>query len=106
MQGTGTFVRGLPVERNRWLSVETSLSELVEAYRDTSPELLTLEENSSAPVLTEVDGMPARSYFFMRRVHSRNGSPYSVISLYLASGSFGNILPGFVRSLSSPSWPR
>jgi GntR family transcriptional regulator len=83
LQGTGTFVRGLPVERNRWLSVETSLSELVETYRDTSPELLTLEENSSAPVLTEVDGKPAHSYFFMRRVHSRNGSPYSVISLYL-----------------------
>jgi GntR family transcriptional regulator len=82
-QGTGTFIRGVPPERNRWLSVETSLSELVEAYRDTSPELLTLEENSSAPALTEADGKPARNYFFMRRVHSRNGSPYAVISLYL-----------------------
>lgn len=82
-QGMGTFVRSIPLERNRWLSVETSLSELVEAYSDTTPELLNLEENSCAPALTDADGKPASDYFFMRRVHSRNGSPYSVISLYL-----------------------
>jgi len=82
-QGAGTFVRSIPDERKRWLTVETSLSELVEAYRDTSPELLNLEENSSAPALMEADGKPAPNYFFMRRVHSKNGSPYAVISLYL-----------------------
>jgi GntR family transcriptional regulator len=82
-QGAGTFVRSVPLERNRWLSVETNLSELVEAYRDTSPEMLNLEENSSAPALTSADGKAAPNYFFMRRLHSRNGSPYAVISLYL-----------------------
>jgi GntR family transcriptional regulator len=44
---------------------------------------VNIEENSSAPALTEADGKPAANYFFMRRVHSRNGSPYAVISLYL-----------------------
>jgi GntR family transcriptional regulator len=81
-QGLGTFVTAVPAE-DRWLRVETSLSALAEVYRDTSPEILNLAESSAQPLLTPADGTPAERYVFMRRLHSRAGQPYCVISIYL-----------------------
>lgn len=81
-QGTGTFVTG-EVRDDRWLRVETSLADLAEVYRDTKPELLNLSEASAAPTLRPEDGKPAPTYFFMKRVHSHQGRPYCVISIYL-----------------------
>jgi GntR family transcriptional regulator len=81
-QGTGTFVTG-QVRDDRWLRVETSLSDLAEVYRDTKPELLNLAESSAAPALRAEDGRAAPSYFFMKRVHAHQGRPYCVISIFL-----------------------
>lgn len=81
-QGTGTFVSG-EVRDDRWLRVETSLADLAEVYRDTKPEILNLAEATAAPSLRPEDGLPAPSYFFMKRVHSHQGRPYCVISIYL-----------------------
>jgi GntR family transcriptional regulator len=81
-QGTGTFVSG-EVADDRWLRVETTLSDLAEVYRDTKPELLNLAEATVAPSLRPQDGKPAPSYFFMKRVHSHQGRPYCLISIYL-----------------------
>jgi GntR family transcriptional regulator len=81
-QGTGTFVSG-EVPDDRWLRVETTLSDLAEVYRDTKPELLNLAEATVAPSLRPEDGKPAPSYFFMKRVHSHQGRPYCLISIYL-----------------------
>lgn len=81
-QGTGTFVSG-EVADDRWLRVETTLSDLAEVYRDTSPELLNVAEGTVAPSLRPQDGPPAPSYFFMKRVHSHQGRPYCLISIYL-----------------------
>jgi GntR family transcriptional regulator len=81
-QGAGTFVIGA-VRDDRWLRVETSLADLAEVYRDTKPELLNISEASAAPPLRTADGKAALTYFFMKRVHSHQGRPYCVISIYL-----------------------
>ncbi|MBR0693216.1 GntR family transcriptional regulator [Bradyrhizobium lablabi] len=81
-QGRGTFVTGT-LKQDRWLKVETTLSDLAEVYRDTSPEILNISESrTDAPLLPD-DGKPAPRYVFMRRVHSRQKEPYCVISIYL-----------------------
>ncbi len=81
-QGRGTFITGTP-KQDRWLKVETTLSDLAEVYRDTSPEIINISESRiDAPLLPE-DGKPAPHYVFMRRVHSRDKRPYCVISIYL-----------------------
>jgi GntR family transcriptional regulator len=81
-QGRGTFVTG-GLKQDRWLKVETTLSDLAEVYRDTSPEIINISESrTDAPLLPE-DGKAAAHYVFMRRVHSRNDRPYCVISIYL-----------------------
>src|SRR4051812_2965449 len=81
-QGRGTFVTRTP-KQDRWLKVETTLSDLAEMYRDTSPEIINISESrTDAPLLAE-DGKPAAHYVFMRRVHSRDKRPYCVISIYL-----------------------
>jgi GntR family transcriptional regulator len=81
-QGSGTFVTG-EVRDNRWLRVETSLADLAEVYRDTKPEILNLAETTALPALRPEDGKAAPGYFFMRRLHSRQGRPYCIISIYL-----------------------
>ena len=81
-QGRGTFVTG-HVKQDRWLKVETTLADLAEVYRDTSPEILNISEGRADALLVPEDGRPAERYVFMRRVHSRNKQPYCVISIYL-----------------------
>jgi GntR family transcriptional regulator len=81
-QGRGTFVTGM-LKQDRWLKVETTLSDLAEMYRDTLPEIINISESRTDAPLVPEDGKPAAKYVFMRRVHSRNQRPYCVISIYL-----------------------
>lgn len=81
-QGRGTFVTGTLAE-NRWLKVETTLADLAEVYRDTSPKIINISEKRADAPLLPGEGEPAPRYVFMRRVHSRDDRPYCVISIYL-----------------------
>jgi GntR family transcriptional regulator len=81
-RGRGTFVTGKKSE-DRKLRAVTTMGELAELYRDSKPELLNLDEASTAPALAEGEGKPAPGYFHMRRVHALDGVPYCVISIYL-----------------------
>lgn len=81
-QGRGTFITG-SVPQDRWLRVETTLADLANVYRDTSPEIINIAESKSDAPLRPEDGKPAPSYVFMRRVHSRKRQAYCVISIYL-----------------------
>ncbi len=81
-QGRGTFVTARP-GRERHLTLETSLSRLADVYRGDKPKLTLIEESAAAPALLPKDGTPAPRYHFMRRVHSRDGEAYCVISIYL-----------------------
>lgn len=86
-QGRGTFVTGI-VQQDRWLKVETTLSDLAEMYRDTSPEIINISESRRDAPLFPEDGKPAEKYVFMRRLHSREKQPYCVISIYLDEAVF------------------
>jgi len=81
-QGRGTFVTGQPAQA-RSIRLETSLRSLAEVYRHDKPKLTLIEEASVQPRLEAKDGTPAPRYHFMRRVHSRDGQAYCVISIYL-----------------------
>lgn len=81
-QGRGTFITG-SLAQDRWLRVETTLSDLAEVYRDTSPEIINIAESLTEAPLLGSDGKAAARYVFMRRVHSRDAQPYCVISIYL-----------------------
>jgi GntR family transcriptional regulator len=81
-QGRGTFVTGT-LKQDRWLRVETTLSDLSEHYEQTSPEIHNIAEDRIHPQLFPEDGKPAEKYVFMRRVHSRQKRPYCAISIYL-----------------------
>jgi GntR family transcriptional regulator len=81
-RGRGTFVTGTP-ERERVINVVTTLDELARVYEDTQPKIVNIDESVSSAPLDMAEGAPAPSYAFMRRVHSRDGRPYCVISIYL-----------------------
>jgi GntR family transcriptional regulator len=81
-RGRGTFVTAQPV-RDRGLVLETSLQALADVYRNDTPNLTLIEEASAHPRLFDGDGAAAPRYRFMRRVHSREGESYCVISIYL-----------------------
>src|SRR6476660_5252637 len=81
-RGRGTFVMAQP-SRDRGLMLETSLQALADVYRDDTPNLTLIDEAAATPRLFPEDGRPAPQYRFMRRVHSRNGEAYCVISIFL-----------------------
>ncbi|MCA0326586.1 MAG: GntR family transcriptional regulator [Proteobacteria bacterium] len=81
-QGRGTFVSGQPPNPH-WIRVVTSLDDLARMYRDTDPQIVNIDESTTAPALRPDEGTPAERYVFMRRVHSREGRPYCVINIHL-----------------------
>ncbi len=81
-QGRGTFVSGVP-KKEQFISVVTTLEELVRTYVDTQPTILSMAEGVNRPPLTPEDGNPAEKYTYMRRVHARDGRAYCVINLYM-----------------------
>jgi GntR family transcriptional regulator len=100
-QGRGTFVTAQPA-RERSIRLETSLRALAEVYRDDKPQLTLIDEASAVPRLTPEDGAAAPRYHYMRRVHSREGEPYCVISIYLDERVFRQAPKRFRRETVIP----
>jgi GntR family transcriptional regulator len=100
-RGRGTFVTSKGGCRHQ-LRVETTLDEILAIYRDDRPEHATLTEGLANPVLLEKDGVPAPKYFHMRRVHSRGGERYCVISMYIDHRVFRRAPTRFRRELVLP----
>jgi GntR family transcriptional regulator len=100
-RGRGTFVTD-KVGTRRQLRVETTLGDLVSMYRGDQPNHANLAESVKSPVLTERDGVPAPKYFHLRRVHSRNGDRYCVISIYIDYRIFRRAPARFRRELALP----
>lgn len=100
-RGRGTFVTQ-KAGRRRQLAVETTLAELVDMYRGDRPFHATLSEGYAMPRLKDSDGVPAAKYFHMRRVHSRDGEPYCVISLFIESRVFRRAPTRFRKELVLP----
>ncbi len=81
-RGRGTFVIA-ELGSQRRLQMQTTLDDLAEMYRGDTPDLSNIFESHEAPVLSELDGTPAPQYFHMRRVHSRLGERYCVVSIFI-----------------------
>jgi GntR family transcriptional regulator len=81
-RGRGTFVNEPPA-RAPSLRLGMTLRDLAAVYRHDKPQLTLLEQSSAMPRLRAADGKPAQHYHFMRRVHSRDGDAYCVISIYI-----------------------
>ena len=68
----------------------------------TSPEHSTIEESMASPVIKADEGIAAPKYFHMRRVHSRDGERYCVISMYIDYRVFRRAPARFRRELVLP----
>ena len=82
-QGRGTFVSDMLPDK-RWLRLETSWDALVDSIRDNEIRPIAVEHPPAQPMLAEGDGTLAAEYVFLRSVQSKNGTPYSVVSVHLA----------------------
>ena len=100
-RGRGTFVTGKLGARRR-LRVETTLDDLVAMYSGDRPDHATLSEGIVAPVLSESDGSRAPKYYYLRRLHSRDGERYCVISIYIDHRIFRRAPRRFRRELALP----
>ena len=100
-RGRGTFVTAQPAT-GRELKLATTLRSLAQMYRHDKPKLTLIEEAAAAPRLTDTDGRPAPRYRYMRRVHSRDGEAYCVISIYLDERIFRKAPARFRRHTVVP----
>ena len=57
---------------------------------------------SPVPCFSSKDGVAAPKYFHLRRVHSRNGERYCVISIYVDYRVFRRAPARFRRELALP----
>jgi GntR family transcriptional regulator len=101
-RGRGTFVTGAGAGGKRQLRVETTLGDLVEMYEGDKPHHDTLEEGVQMPRLKPSEGTPAPSYVYMRRIHSRDGEAYCVISIYIDKRVFRRAPARFRKELALP----
>jgi GntR family transcriptional regulator len=100
-RGRGTFVTAEP-SRERRLLVHATLDELVAMYRGDTPDLSNIVESRDPPMLLEQDGDPAPGYHHLRRVHSRAGERYCVVSLYIDERIFGLAPERFRHEVAIP----
>ncbi len=101
-RGRGTFVTGAGAGAKRRLRVETTLGDLVDMYQGDKPHHDTLEEGVQMPRLTAGDGTPAPAYVYLRRIHSRDGEAYCVISIYIDKRVFRRAPARFRKELALP----
>jgi GntR family transcriptional regulator len=71
-------------------------------YRGDRPEHSTVEEGVASPLIKASEGIAAPKYFHMRRVHSRDGERYCVISMYIDYRVFRRAPARFRRELVLP----
>ena len=100
-RGRGTFVTAPPARRGE-LRLATSLAAIADVYRHDAPKLTLIDESTATPRLLPADGAPAPRYRYLRRVHSRDGEAYCVISIYLDERVFRKAAARFRRHTVIP----
>lgn len=98
----GTIVQPRPAN-DKTLLLETSLADMADAYRSDKPTLTLIDEQIAEPPDLPPDcGPPVAAYRHLRRVHSRQGEPYCVISIYLDESVFEKAAQRFRRETIIP----
>jgi len=100
-RGRGTYVNAVP-QRSPSLRLGMTLRDLADVYRHDKPQLTLIEQSSAMPRLVPEDGVAAPSYHFMRRVHSREGERYCVISIYIDQRIFKKAASRFRKETIIP----
>lgn len=86
-QGKGTFVSAQHGSRER-LNLQSDWASLLTMIEGTTLELLGRESGVSCPRIRSGDGIPARAYEYLRRLHSKDGKAYAVIDIFLDQDVF------------------
>jgi GntR family transcriptional regulator len=100
-RGRGTMVLKHKAP-TRPLSVVTSLAELVDLYRGDVPDLVSLDDSETDLPDGVTSGKAAPKYHMLRRIHSREGQRYCVITLYIAKNVFDRHETMLRRHLALP----
>ena len=101
-RGRRTVVQPRPMS-DQILLLETSLSEMADAYRTDQPSLTLIDEKRNAlPRLTPNCGEPVGAYRYLRRVHAREGAAYCVIAIHLDESVFKQAPRRFRREIVIP----
>lgn len=101
-RGRGTVVQFRPTT-DQTLQLQTSLSEMANAYRTDTPTLTLIDEKRNAlPRLTPNCGTPVEAYRYIKRVHARDGDAYCVIAVYLDEAVFRKAPMRFRREIIIP----
>ena len=100
-RGRGTLVTA-GIETRKPLRVETAIADLLELYRDDTPEVDAIEEGAKAPVVTLDKGRLAEAYHYLKRAHNRDSVRYCVISLYISQRIFRQAKDQFRTELALP----
>ena len=89
--GRGTFVRHVAVQPRERLDLTADISSLAEMVRGGTAELVTTETSSAQELpaaFPHHELMPGQPFRTMRRVHSKNGAPFSLVDLYVREDVF------------------
>jgi len=97
-QGKGTFVTRA-VKDKRWLHLETDWSSLIATIEGNVPRPLPVT-SAPPPRLDPKDGEPAPAYEYLRSIQSRNGEPYGLVGVHLASHVYAMAPEAFRRRVA------
>lgn len=100
-RGLGTTVLPSP-DPVRPLQLHSRFADLVDTYRGDRPLLENVEESDGPLPVVPTEGTPAEIYHRIRRIHSRDGERYCVISIHLARDVFDRHPGRFRKELVLP----
>lgn len=81
-QGVGTMIETRPRDL-RWLKLPVSWDDLLVFLGGLEVQRTLIETSEKTPLLEPHEGRPAASYTYFKRLHSRAGEPFCILSIYL-----------------------
>lgn len=99
-QGKGTFVSN-ELKDKRWLRLETEWSELISTIKDNVPRFIPAPD-PPPPRLGDDDGKAADEYKYLHSVQSRQGEPFAVAGVHIASSIYGRAPRAFQSRTALP----
>ncbi|WDR03934.1 GntR family transcriptional regulator [Devosia algicola] len=100
-RGRGTIVTD-KARGHRPLKLETKFDNLNSALRLDRPAVTNIAEGTGMPVIGDLPGTLANTYYYIQRVHLRDELRYCVISLYLDEAVFARSPDRFRVELAIP----
>jgi GntR family transcriptional regulator len=104
-RGRGTVVLNQKKpSHDRTLLLETSLADMANGYRNDQPSLTLIDEcRAELPAVPADCGPPVPIYRYLKRVHSRDGEPYCLVSIYLDEELFNKAPDRFRNEIIIPA---